>query len=175
MRPDLVDLMEGAMAVAAMTRVRGLTYVGAEIPASHRDLIECPPVAAMTTVMPDGTPQTSAVWCDADPDGLHVRVNTMRGFQKERNLRRNPRVTLLCYDPKRPNRYLEVRGTVEAMTEEGAARHLDELASKYMGRPVRYFGECIPAGFAETEIPVLVRIRPTRVVAMDASGDGGAS
>lgn len=154
-------------------RVRGLTYVGREIPATHLDLVECPPVAAMTTVMPDGTPQTSAVWCDFD--GEFVRVNTMRGFQKERNLRRNPRVTVLCYDPKRPYRYLEVRGTVEEMTEEGAGRHLDELASKYMGRPVRYFGECIPASFAETEIPVLCRIRPTRVVAMGASLDGGAS
>jgi PPOX class probable F420-dependent enzyme len=127
----------------------------------------------MTTVMPDGTPQTSAVWCDFD--GVFVRVNTMRGFQTEKNLRRNPRVTLLCYDPQRPSRYLEVRGTVKDMTEEGAAHHLDALASKYMGRPVRYFGECIPARFAETEVPVLVRICPTRVVAMDASGDGGAS
>jgi PPOX class probable F420-dependent enzyme len=159
------------MTVAAQTgRIRGLTYVGPEIPASHRDLVECPPVAAMTTVMPDGTPQTSAVWCDFD--GTFVRVNTMLGFQKERNLRRNPRVTLLCYDPKRPYRYLEVRGTVEEMTEEGAARHLDKLASKYMGRPVRYFGECIPARFAETEVPVLCRIRPTRVVALDASSGG---
>jgi hypothetical protein len=52
--PDVVTTAEA--------RVRGLTYVGTEIPASHRDLVECPPVAAMTTVMPDGTPQTSAVW-----------------------------------------------------------------------------------------------------------------
>jgi hypothetical protein len=37
-----------------------------------------------------------------------------------------------------------------------------------MGRTVRYFGDCIPARFAETEIPVLCRIRPTRVVALDA-------
>lgn len=161
------------MAVTAVrTRIRGLTYVGAAIPASHGDLVECPPVAAMTTVMPDGTPQTSAVWCDFD--GTCVRVNTMRGFQKERNLRRNPRVTLLCYDPKDPSRYLEVRGRVEDMTEEGAGHHLDELASKYIGRPARYFGDCIPARFAETEIPVLCRIRPTRVVAMDAAASGDA-
>jgi hypothetical protein len=61
------------------------------------------------------------------------------------------------------------------MTEEGAGRHLDELAAKYVGRPIRYFGECIPARFAETEIPVLCRIRPTQVVALDASSDGGAA
>jgi PPOX class probable F420-dependent enzyme len=139
-----------------------------EIPDSHRDLVECPPVAALTTVMQDGSPQTSVVWCDFD--GECVRVNTMRGFAKERNMRRDPRVTLLCYDPRQPLRYLEVRGTVFDMTEDGAGRHLDELASRYIGRPVRYFGDVIPARFAETEIPVLCRIRPVQVVALDAGG-----
>ena len=114
-----------------------------EIPASHRDLVECPPVAALTTVASEGYPQTSVVWCDFD--GECVRINTMRGFAKERNMRRNPRVTLLCFDPRQPLRYLEVRGTVVKMTEEGAARHLDALASKYAGRPMRYFGDAIPA------------------------------
>jgi PPOX class probable F420-dependent enzyme len=142
-----------------------------EIPASHRDLVECPPVAALTTLMADGHPQTSVVWCDFD--GTCVRVNTMRAFAKERNMRRDPRVTLLCYDPRQPLRYLEVRGTVIEMTEDGAAEHLDAIASKYMGRPARYFGDCIPARFAETEVPVLCRIRPDRVVAMDATEPGG--
>jgi PPOX class probable F420-dependent enzyme len=144
----------------------------ADIPESHRDLVEGPPVAALTTVMPDGSPQTSVVWCDFD--GTHLRVNTMRGFQKERNMRRNPRVTILCYDPREPLRYLEVRGTVVAMTEDGAARHLDDLASKYVGRQVRYFGDCIESRFAETEIPVLCLIDPTHVVALDATEDGTA-
>jgi PPOX class probable F420-dependent enzyme len=142
-----------------------------EIPASHHDLVECPPVAALTTVMSDGYPQTSVVWCDFD--GECVRVSTMRGFAKERNMRRDPRVTLLCYDPRQPLRYLEVRGTVVEMTEEGAGRHLDALASKYAGRPIRYFGDAIPARFAETEVPVLCRIRPTHVVALDATQPGG--
>ena len=138
-----------------------------EVPASHHDLAECPPVAALTTVMPDGAPQTSVVWCDVE--GPLVRINTMRGFQKEENMRRNPRVTLLCYDPHEPLRYLEVRGTVVEMTEDGALRHLDDLTSKYVGRPVHYFGDAIPARFAETEVPVLCRIRPTHVVAVDAT------
>ena len=141
-----------------------------EIPASHLDLAECPPVAALSTVTRDGYPQTSVVWCDFD--GECVRVNTMRGFAKERNMRRDPRVTLLAYDPHRPLRYLEVRGRVVDMTEEGAREHLDGLASKYAGRPIRYFGDAIPARFAETEIPVLCRIRPAHVVAVDATPAG---
>ncbi len=140
------------------------------IPASHRDLVNGPRVAALTTVMADGRPQTSVVWCDYDGD--HVRINCMRGFAKEKNMRRNPRVTLLCYDPREPLRYLEIRGTVVEMTEEGALEHLDGLASLYLGRPARYFGECIAAEFASTETPVLCRIRPTHVFALDARGDG---
>ena len=139
-----------------------------EIPASHRDLAQCPPVAALTTVTRDGYPQTSVVWCDFD--GHYLRINTMRGFAKERNMRRNPRVTLLCYDPRQPLRYLEVRGMVAGMTEAGAAEHLDWLASKYARRPVRFFGDAIPASFAQTETPVLCRIRPTHVVGLDATG-----
>jgi PPOX class probable F420-dependent enzyme len=146
--------------------------MSARIPASHLDLVDCPPVAALTTVMPNGDPQTSVVWCDFD--GTHVRVNTMRGFQKERNMRRNPRVTLLCYDPRQPLRFLEVRGSVVDMTEAGAGRHLDAISSRYLGRPVRYFGDVIPARFAETEIPVLCRILPTHVVALDARPAGVA-
>jgi hypothetical protein len=96
----------------------------------------------------------------------------MRGFAKERNMRRNPRVTLLCYDPRQPLRYLEVRGRVVEMTEDGATAHLDALASKYVGRPVRYFGDVIPAHFAESEIPVLCRIHPAHVIALDATGGG---
>jgi PPOX class probable F420-dependent enzyme len=136
-----------------------------EIAEAFRDLVECPPVAALSTITPDGYPQTSVVWCDFD--GTFVRVNTMRGFAKERNMRRDPRVTLLCYDPREPLRSLEVRGTVVEMTEEGALEHLDRLSSKYAGRPVRYFGDMIPAHFGETEVPVLCRILPTHVVTLD--------
>ena len=133
------------------------------IPRSHLDLVECPPVAALTTVMPDGTPQTSVVWCDFD--GEFIRVNTMRGFQKERNMRRDPKVTLLCYDPREPMRYLEVRGVVGLMTADGAGAHLDALTSTYLGRRARYFGDAVPAELADVEVPVLCRITPLRVVA----------
>jgi Pyridoxamine 5'-phosphate oxidase len=59
-----------------------------QIPASHRDLVQCPPVTALTTVMADGSPQISVVWCDFE--GVCVRVNTMRGFGEARNMRANP-------------------------------------------------------------------------------------
>ena len=135
------------------------------IPKSHLDLVNCPRVAALTTMMPDGMPQTTVVWCNFD--GTHVLVNTMRGFRKEKNMRLNPRVTLLCYDPREPLRSLEVRGMVVEMTEEGAVEHLDGLCELYTGRRP-YFGGCVPAEFSERETPVLCKILPTHVVALDA-------
>jgi PPOX class probable F420-dependent enzyme len=144
-----------------------------EIPESHRDLVECPPVAALTTVTLDGYPQTTVVWCDFD--GECVRVSTIRGFAKERNMRRDPRVTLLCYDPGHPLRYLEIRGMVIEMTETGAVEHLDQLASSYAGRQIHYYGGAIPASFAETEVPVMCRIRPVHVTAIGAAGTGPPS
>jgi PPOX class probable F420-dependent enzyme len=137
----------------------------AGVPASHADLVEGPPVAALTTLMPDGSPQTTPVWCNFD--GECVLVNTMRGFRKERNMRRDPRVTLLCYDPAEPLRSLEIRGWVVEMSEEGAAEHLDALALLYTGQ-APYFGRVVPAELGESEVPVRCRILPTRVVALDA-------
>ncbi|OGO39148.1 MAG: hypothetical protein A2Z03_09365 [Chloroflexi bacterium RBG_16_56_8] len=135
------------------------------IPASHFDLINGPRVAALTTIMPDGYPQTTVVWCNFD--GTHVLINTMRGFRKEKNMRANPKVTLLCYDPRAPLRSLEVRGIVVEMTEEGALEHLDNLSELYTGRKP-YFGNCVPAELRETEKPVLCKILPTHVVTLDA-------
>lgn len=139
--------------------------MSAEIPVAFLDLANGPRVAALTTLMPDGQPQTTVVWCDY-ADGC-VRVNTMRGFRKEKNMRRDPRVTLLCYDPRRPLRYLEVRGVVEEMTEDGALAHLDGLSLLYTGLSP-YFGACVPAELQATETPVLCRVRPLHVVALDA-------
>jgi PPOX class probable F420-dependent enzyme len=132
------------------------------IPESHRDLLTGPVYAGLTTVMPDGQPQTTVVW--ADYDGEHVLINTMRGFQKEKNMRANPRVTLLAFIPGE-GRYLEVRGTVVEMTEDGALSHLDHLAEVYTSQPC-YFGGVVPAELAESETPVLCRIAPTHVIAL---------
>jgi Pyridoxamine 5'-phosphate oxidase len=66
----------------------------AKSPRPNRDLAQCPPAAALTTVTRGGYPQTSVVWCDFD--GQCLRVNTMRGFAKEQNMRRNPRGSRSC-------------------------------------------------------------------------------
>jgi len=138
----------------------------AAIPASHIDLIDGPYWAALTTVMPNGQPQTTPVWCDRD--GAYVLTNTMRGFRKEKNMRANPHVTLLVYDPRNPLRNIEVRGLVVEMTEIGAVEHDDRLAQLNMGKPnARFFGDAVPADLAATTVPVKVTIAPVYVRAGD--------
>ena len=131
----------------------------ASIPDSHRDLLEGPVDVAVVTVMPDGQPQATVVWCDLE--GPFVMVNTMKGFRKERNMRARPRVAVLAVDPTDPLRWIEVRGTVE-LIDEGAGAHLDRLAALYTGAG-RYFGEVVPAELARSEVPVIGRITPLRV------------
>jgi PPOX class probable F420-dependent enzyme len=139
--------------------------VDAEIPVEFIDLVNGPRVAALTTVMPDGQPQTTVVWCDYD--GEYVRVTTIRGFRKEKNMRLNPKVTLLCYDPRQPLRSIEIRARVVEMTEVGALEHLDGMSEMYIGRSP-YYGACVPAELQETEVPVLCKIQPLHVVGLDA-------
>lgn len=129
------------------------------IPASHRDLLAGPLGVALVTVMPDGQPQATVVWCSLEEP--HVLVNTMRGFQKERNMRARPPVALLAVDPAEPRRWIEVRGSAE-LVEDGARDHLDRLAALYAGAE-HYFGEVVPAEYAQTEVPVIARITPVRI------------
>jgi len=54
------------------------------LPESHTDLLDSGACVALTTVMPDGQPQITPVWCNREGD--YVLINTMRGFRKEKNM-----------------------------------------------------------------------------------------
>lgn len=139
----------------------------AHIPQSHVDLIDGPYATALATLMPGGGPQVTVVWCNRD--GEHVLLNTMRGFQKERNMRRDPRVALLVADLGNPLHNIEVRGRVVAMTEEGAHAHNDALTMLYLGKP-HFFGDAVPAALSERFTPVICRVAPERVRVEDGGG-----
>src|SRR5580693_3303776 len=112
------------------------------IPESHLDLFKKKAFAHLVTLMPSGQPQVTPVWIDYD--GRHVLINTAEGRQKDKNLLRDGRVALSIADPDNPYRYLEVRGHVAERTHDGADRHIDALAKKYLGKdkyPYRQPGE----------------------------------
>lgn len=102
-----------------------------KIPESHRDLLEEPILVSMATVQPDGQPQVTPVWADLE-DGC-IRINTVEGRRKYKNIVERPLVTLLAVDPENPYRYIEVRGKVTRIQREGADAHIDKLAREYTG------------------------------------------
>ena len=125
-----------------------------KIPEKYLDLFSKKAFANLATLMPDGGPQVTPVWCDFD--GTYVIVNSARARQKDRNIRRSPRVALSIMDPDNPYRYLEVRGKVVEITEEGAAAHIDKMAKKYLG--VEKYPYAQPG-----EVRVLYKIQPEHI------------
>lgn len=129
------------------------------IPASHIDLLEEPFHAVLTTMMPDGQPQSSLVWCDTD--GVCVRVNTTRQRQKGKNMLANPKVSLLVIDPRDASRFIEVRGEVE-ITEVDALEHLDALTREYTGKQ-HYYGGIFPVERQAQETRIICQIHPQKI------------
>jgi len=87
--------------------------------------------AHIATVMADGSPQVTPVWIDYRNG--RIAFNTARGRVKDKNLKEGARIALSIQDPDNPYRYVQVRGTVAKVTEDGADQHIDALAKKYMG------------------------------------------
>ena len=104
----------------------------AVIPDAFLDLLQKKAFANLATIMPDGSPQVTPVWCDY-VDGI-IRVNTAKGRVKARNMKEGSAVALAIMDPDNPYRYLQVRGRVRRIVEAGADRHIDALAKKYLGK-----------------------------------------
>lgn len=134
--------------------------MGVIIPESHKELIAGPVNVVLTTLMPDGQPQTTPIWCNLDGD--YVLINTMQQFRKAKNMQLNPKVTLLAYRLKKPLFNIEVRGKVIEITEEGALEHLNELNLLYTGKP-NFFGDSINAELIHKFTPLKIRIEPIRV------------
>ncbi len=103
------------------------------IPESHRDLVtdDKKAFASLATLMDDGSPQVTPVWFDVEGDCL--RINTVRGRVKDRNMASRGEVAVLIMDPEDPYRYIHIRGTVIAEREDDAVEHTHLLARKYLG------------------------------------------
>lgn len=132
--------------------------MAAEIPDTYRDLLDGPIIAALATLMPDGHPQVTPVWCSYD--GTYVVVNVTAARQKAKNMSARPQVTLMMVDPQNAFRYLEIRGVVEEITAEGGGESMNEMSLLYTGKPKRYG---IEAPIREIDERVLYKIKPTHV------------
>lgn len=129
------------------------------VPESHLDLLTRPIHGVLTTMMPDGQPQSSLMWCDYD--GECARFNTTAERQKGRNMRANPRVSLLIIDPDDTARFIQIRGTVELSTD-GALEHLDEITREYTAHP-QFYGYVYPHEQRDRETRLIGRIHATKI------------
>jgi PPOX class probable F420-dependent enzyme len=121
------------------------------IPESHLDILHKKSFAHLATVMPDGSPQVSPVWVDYD--GQYILINTARGRTKDRNMQLDGRVAVEIMDADDPYRYIQVRGRVTEITEDGAREHIDKLSWKYEGKGFKH---------RPNEVRVIYKITPEK-------------
>ncbi|MGK5629991.1 PPOX class F420-dependent oxidoreductase [Streptomyces sp. URMC 123] len=119
---------------------------------ASRAILDGTNFATLATLNPDGSPQTSVVWVKRD--GNDLLFSTVIGRKKERNLRRDPRVSVSVFDLAQPYQYVEVRGSV-TISEEGGRELINELSRKYTG------GDYTADG--PQDVRVVVRLTPRRI------------
>jgi PPOX class probable F420-dependent enzyme len=114
-----------------------------------------PNFAALSTLLPDGTPQTNVMWVGHDDE--HLLLNTEVHRQKYKNVRRDPRVSVAIWRRDNPYTFVEVRGEVvgEVRGPEALA-HIRALSMKYNGRDY-------DVSRIRSE-RVILKVVPTRVV-----------
>jgi PPOX class probable F420-dependent enzyme len=131
--------------------------IATQVLEKYSDLLQKKAFANLATLMSDGSPQVTPVWFDYD--GQHVRVNSALGRVKDKNMRRDPRVSLAIQDPDNPYRYVEIRGKVVEITQNGADDHINSLAQKYLGKSVYPYRQ-------PGEVRVLYKIQPDKFSSM---------
>jgi len=109
-----------------------------KLPDKLLDLLRKPNPCFITTLMPDGWPQTTETWVDTD--GENVVVNTVQTHLKMRNIERDPRVSVAVCDARNPSSYFAIRGRVVKMTTDGGVEHIEALALRYTGAPYAWYG-----------------------------------
>ncbi|MFJ1456679.1 PPOX class F420-dependent oxidoreductase [Nocardia sp. N2S4-5] len=124
-----------------------------------RTLIDGPHAAILATANADGRPQSSVIFVKYEGDA--IVFSTIEGRLKTRNMRRDPRVSLLLYG-RDNGRYVEVRGRVD-ITADPDKVLLHEIYSHYMNGAT-------PPPEPDAE-RVIVRITPERFYVWPPAND----
>jgi PPOX class probable F420-dependent enzyme len=126
-----------------------------------------PVTASLTTVNDKGEMQVTPVW--VGNDGTYIELNSVRGRKKDRNLRRNGRVTLLFLNPQNPYHWMSLDGKVVDIIDEDdkargelATKSIDSLALRYVNQTPYPFRD--PQG----EVRVLYKVEPTQILTFGA-------
>jgi len=125
-----------------------------ELTEADRALLASPNFAWIVTLNPDGSPQATLTWIDATE--TRVLVNTAAGRKKDRNVEKDPRVTIAVQQHDDPYRWISIEGVVdERELGVGAEEHIDQLARAYDGK------DWTPV---EGQVRVRWHVRPTHII-----------
>ena len=110
-----------------------------ELPQAAKDLIDSAPLAHLTTLNGDGSPDVTMCWVGVD-DG-EIVLGTLNDQRKLQNARRDPRVALSIHTDELNDwgmtKYMVVQGTARVV-EGGAPELLQHLAHSYLGPDVKF-------------------------------------
>lgn len=122
-----------------------------------RSLLDGKNFAVVSTLLPDGSPQTSVIWVKREADAVLFTTTNRR--QKSRNIARDARVSLTVIDAVNPYHSVEIRGLAELIPDP--ERRLSfELTHKYLGVD--------PPADRPGEDRYIVRLVPERIIAFSA-------
>jgi PPOX class probable F420-dependent enzyme len=140
-----------------------------DLPAAHLKLLDDAVTASMSCLNGSGTIHISPVWVSRDNN--EILVNSVRGRQKDRNLRQRHHASLLFVDPDNPYRWMSIQGVVVDVIDEDdpnrggvVTESINQLSQMYLGESTYPLRD--PEG---TEVRSLYRIRPIRVVVFGAA------
>jgi PPOX class probable F420-dependent enzyme len=128
--------------------------VTTQLPDIAKKLLDQQVFVTVSTLNPDGSPQSSVLW--ATYDGDDILLSTVVGRAKERSWRRDPRVSVLFFDPATPYNYVEVRGRVE-LTTDGGPELIQRLSQLYVGAPYT-------ADEGTDNVRVVARVKADKVI-----------
>ena len=125
-----------------------------KFPLEYLDLLkdETKAYLFLATAMPDGSPQVTPIWFNANDD--YILINTNEGRTKDRNMKARPKVALVIQDPATPYRYIQIRGEIAEFTTQGADDHINQLSLKYDDKPWKY---------REGQKRIIFKIKPTHI------------
>jgi PPOX class probable F420-dependent enzyme len=132
------------------------------LPSELRELIESGPLAHLSTINPNGSPQVTVIWIGLDGDG--IVSGHLHHHKKLKNIERDPRV-VLSFAAARDhavvmNPYAVVRARATIEPSDAAWDLLNRLAKTYMSPDIEFPAPKGPGYIVRYEIERISGVGP---------------
>jgi nitroimidazol reductase NimA-like FMN-containing flavoprotein (pyridoxamine 5'-phosphate oxidase superfamily) len=124
------------------------------------------PIARSSSINPDGTIHSAPVYFKYDNGD--ILIGTQEVTRKVRNTKQNPKVTVLIDNQAPPYKGVVIYGEAELDYEDVIAKRV-AIFERYM--PTEN-AQQLAGGLASTHVPVIIRVKPSRMISYDYSKQG---